>query len=90
MEIKFANCNKEGEVTVLVDGVEIAKSKSYGKETTAAFNVEEGSLLEIKTDDRSIIRIKSFLIDCGRLAIFYCNSKSESIKLIQLSLCFTY
>ena len=73
VEIKFANCNKEGEVTVLVDGVEIAKSKSYGKETTATFNLEEGSLLEIKTDDRAIIRINDFQIDCGKLSIFYLN-----------------
>ena len=73
VEIKFANCFNEGEVTVLVDGVEIAKSKSYGKETTATFNVEDSSFLEIKTDDRSIIRIKDFQINCGTLTIFNLN-----------------
>ena len=73
VEIMFANCNNEGEVTVLVDGVEIAKSKSYGEETTATFNVEDGSSLEIKTDDRAIIRIIDFQIDCGKIAMFYLN-----------------
>ena len=88
VEIKFANCNKDGEVTVLLDGAEIAKSKSHGKEVKATFNVEEGSVLEIKTDNRSIIRIKGFQIDCGKLLR---NTECpRTLKLIQLSLCFIF
>ena len=57
--LMFDNCNKEGEVCVLVDGTEIAKkSAPVGGEKTATFNVEEGTVLEIKADNRAIIRIK--------------------------------
>ena len=75
--LTFDNCNKEGDVTVVVDGVEVAKSKSFfsnlGGASTANFNVDEGTLLEIKTDDRSIIRIKDLQIDCGKLEKSCCN-----------------
>ena len=63
--LKFNNCNNEGEVTVLVDGAEVAKSKSVGDDTTATFNVAEGTVLTIQTDNRSIIRITDLKIECG-------------------------
>ena len=63
--LKFNNCNNEGEVTVLVDGTEIAKSKSVGDDTTATFNVAEGTVLTIQADNRSIIRITDLKIECG-------------------------
>ena len=64
--LMFNNCNNQGEVSIFVDGTEIAKSKSVGGETTAAFNVEEGSLLEIKADNRAIIRLLDLQIECGK------------------------
>ena len=64
--LKFDNCNNQGEVKVLVDGTEIAKSKSVGGETTANFNVEEGTVLEFKADNRAIIRIMDLDIECGK------------------------
>ena len=64
--LKFDNCNNQGEVTIIVDGTEVAKSKSISAETTATFNVEEGSVLEIKADNRAIIRLKDLQIKCGR------------------------
>ena len=64
--LRFGNCNVNGEVAVLVDGTEVAKSNSISGETTATFNVEEGSVLEIKADNRAIIRLKDLQIECGR------------------------
>ena len=64
--LKFNNCNNEGEVKVLVDGAEVAKSKSVGGETTVTFNVEEGTVLEIKADNRAIIRIMDLEIEYGK------------------------
>ena len=64
--LKFDNCYNEGDVTVLADGTEIAKSKSVGGETTATFNVEEGTVLEIKANSRAIIRLKDLQIECGK------------------------
>ena len=64
--LKFNNCNNQGEVAIIVDGTEVAKSKSISGETTATFNVEEGSVLEIKADNRAIIRLKDLQIECGR------------------------
>ena len=66
VSLKFNNCNNQGEVTILVDGTEIAKSKSVGGETTASFNVEEGTVLQIKADNRAIIEIKDLQIECGK------------------------
>ena len=66
VSLMFDNCNNQGEVTIHVDGTEIAKSKSVGGETTATFNVEEGSVLEIKADNRAIIRLKDLQIECGK------------------------
>ena len=67
VELTFANCNKEGEVSVLIDGVEIEKSKPNGQKTTAIFNVEQGTVISIRTDDHSIIRIMDLQIQCGKL-----------------------
>ena len=66
VNLKFDNCNLEGEVKVLIDGTEIAKSKSVGGETTATFNAEEGTILEVKADSRAIIRITDLEIECGK------------------------
>ena len=65
--LKFDNCNNQGEVSVIVDGTEVANSKPNGVEPTATFNVEEGSVLEIKADNRGIIRLKDLKIKCGML-----------------------
>ena len=64
--LTFNNCFNEGEVTIVVGGTEIAKSKSVGGETVATFNVEEGTILEIKADNRAIIRLKDFQLECGK------------------------
>ena len=66
VNLKFNNCNNQGEVTILVDGTEISKSKSVGVDSTAAFNVEEGTLVEIKVDNRGIIRLIDLQIECGK------------------------
>merc|ERR1712038_470568 len=63
--LTFDNCNNQGEVTVLVDENEVAKSKSVGGDSTATFNVEQGTVLTVKTDNRSIIRISDLQIECG-------------------------
>ena len=65
--LNFDNCNKEGEVSVIVDGIEIAnKSTAVGGEKIATFNVEEGTVLEIKADNRAVIRLNDLQIDCGK------------------------
>ena len=64
--LKFSNCNNQGQVSVIVDGTEVANSKPNGREPTATFNVEEGSVLEIKADNRAIIRLKDLKIKCGK------------------------
>ena len=64
--LEFDNCNKEGEVTIMVDGTEIAKSKPLGGKTTAVFNVEEDSILEIKADSRAITRLLRVHLECGK------------------------
>ena len=71
--LAFNNCNKEGEVTIVVDGTEIAKSKPVGGETIAAFNVEEGTVLEINADTRAIIRLNGLDLECGKL--FYLTNQ---------------
>ena len=69
--LKFDNCNNQGEVSVLVDGTEIANSKPNGEEPKATFNVEEGTVLEIKADNQAIIRINDLKIECGKDLFFY-------------------
>ena len=64
--LMFDNCNNQGEVSVLVDGTEIANSRPNGEEPKATFNVEEGTVLEIKADNRAIIRIIGIKIECGK------------------------
>lgn len=64
--LKFGNCNNQGEVTIVADGNEIAKSKLNGGETTASFNIEEGMVLEIKADNRGVIRLLDLQIECGK------------------------
>ena len=66
VNLKFNNCNNQGEVTILVDGTEISKSKSVGGDSTAAFNVEEGTIVEIKVDNRGIIQLIDLQIECGK------------------------
>ena len=61
----FRNCNNQGEVSVLVDGTEIQKSKPKGEIATAIFMVQEGSNLTIATDDRGIIKLMDVKIECG-------------------------
>ena len=65
-ELKFGNCNHDGEVSVVVDGKEITNSKPNGKETIATFNVAEGSNLTIKADNRAIIKLFGLKIECGK------------------------
>ena len=65
--LAFNNCNKEGEITILVDGREVAKSKPVGEATAAAFNVDEGTVLEIKADNRAITRLLRLYLACGKL-----------------------
>ena len=67
--LEFNNCNNQGEVAILVDGTEIAKSKLVGEDSTASFNVEEGTVLEIKADNRAIINLIDLQIECGKCPI---------------------
>ena len=67
--LEFGNCNKEGEVTVLLDDNEIAKSKIGEFKSKVTFNVEDGSTLAIKTDDKAIIRLFRLDLECGKLMI---------------------
>ena len=64
--LKFDNCNNQGEVSVIVDGIKVANSKSHVEEPTATFNVEEGTVLEIKADNRAIIRLNDLKVKCGK------------------------
>ena len=65
VQLRFGNCNEVGEVAVLVDGTEVDKSKPNGKETTASFNVDEGTNLTIVADTRAIIKLFDINIECG-------------------------
>ena len=67
--LKFNNCNNKGEVAILVDGTEIVKSKLVGEDTTAKFNIEEGTVLEIRADNRAIIELIDLQIECGKCPI---------------------
>ena len=71
LNLKFENCNNQGEVSVLVDGTEIANSKPNGEEPKATFNVEEGTVLEVKANNHAIIRIISLKIECGKKLFLY-------------------
>ena len=64
-KLTFGNCNTVGEVTVLLDGKEIKKSKPKGGKTTVSFDIREGSNLTITTDNRAIIKLFDFKLKCG-------------------------
>ena len=68
--LEFGNCNNEGRVTVLLDGKVIANSTLNKQSSTVTFNVAQGSILTIQTDDLSIIRLFGMKLDCGKLIIF--------------------
>ena len=65
VDLTYGNCYQHGEVTVLVDGNEVGRSKPNGIETKAIFNVAEGSTMTIQTDSRSIINLFDLDIKCG-------------------------
>ena len=65
VDLTYGNCNLHGDVTVLVDGNEVGRSKPNGIETKAIFNVAEGSTMTIQTDSRSIIKLFDLDIKCG-------------------------
>ena len=73
--LEFGNCNKEGEVSVIIDGTEIAKSKPHGAKTNAKFDVQEGTNLTIKTDNKAIIRLIQLELECGKSSISRENKK---------------
>ena len=64
--LKFGNCFNDGKVTVFLDGKEIGNSSLAMESTTVTFNVAAGSILDIKTDDRSIIRLFELNLECGK------------------------
>ena len=64
-KLTFANCNNVGEVSVLLDGKEIKKSKPNVEKTTVSFTVREGSNLTITTDNRAIIKLIRLKLKCG-------------------------
>ena len=66
-ELQFSNCNNQGEVSVLIDGTEVGKSKPYGEKTTARFNFDEASNLTIKADRLAIVKLFSLKIKCGNV-----------------------
>ena len=63
--LKFGNCNDQGNVTVLIDGTEVGKSKSNGEKTTVSFDFDEGSNLTIHAEGRSVIKLFGLKIKCG-------------------------
>ena len=63
--LEFGNCFNEGQVTVFLDGREIGNSSLSKDSTIVTFNVADGSILTIKTDDRSIIRLFDLRLECG-------------------------
>ena len=65
VQLQFGNCNVNGEVAILVDGTEVGKSLPNGEQTNATFNVDEGSKMIIKTDNRAIIKLFDIDIECG-------------------------
>ena len=80
--LKFDNCNNQGEVFIFVDGTEIANSKPNGEEPKATFNVEEGTVLEIKADNRAIIRLMGLKIECGKKLFWYKYQKLDRLVVL--------
>ena len=68
--LQYGNCFNEGEVAIFLDDNEIAKSKRGEYISKVTFNVEEGSTLAIKTDDKAIIRLFRLDLECGKHMIF--------------------
>ena len=64
--LEFGNCNNAGDVTVLLDDGEIAKSKINVDMSNVTFNVEHGSVLTIRANDKAIIRLFSLELKCGK------------------------
>ena len=64
-KLTFSNCNTVGEVSVLLDGNEIKRSKPNGEKTTVSFDIREGSNLTITTDNRAIIKLIRLKLKCG-------------------------
>ena len=64
--LTFGNCYNEGEITILLDDTEIAKSKRNEYKSKVTFNVEDGSTLTIRTDDKAIIRLFQLDLTCGK------------------------
>ena len=64
--LEFGNCNNAGDVTVLLDDVEIAKSKLNEYMSSVTFNVDEGSVLTIRANGRAVIRLFSLEFKCGK------------------------
>ena len=67
--LQFGNCYSEGEVTILLDDNEIAKSKRNEIKSSVTFNVADGSTLAIKTDNRAIIQLFRLDLECGKSMI---------------------
>ena len=65
-KLKFGNCNDQGEVSVLIDGTEIGKSTTFAEKKTISFNFDEGSNLTITAGGRSVIKLFSLKINCGK------------------------
>ena len=68
--LEFGNCYDKGEVTILLDDNEIAKSKRGEYSSKVTFNIDEGSTLAIKTDDKAIIRLFKLELECGKPMIY--------------------
>ena len=64
--LEFGNCNNAGDVTVLLDGGEIAKSKVSDDMSSVTFNFDEGSVLNITANGKAIIRLFSLESKCGK------------------------
>ena len=71
--LEFGNCNKAGDVTVLLDDVEIAKSKINVDMSNVTFNVGHGSVLTIRANDKAIIRLFSLEVKCGKYEMYKTN-----------------
>ena len=67
--LEFGNCYNEGQVTVLLDDNEIAKSKEGEFKSKVTFDVADGSTLTIKTDNKAIIRLFRLDLECGKSMI---------------------
>ena len=64
--LEYGNCNNAGDVTILLDDSEIAKSKINEEMSNVTFNVDEGTILTIRANDRAIIRLFNLELKCGK------------------------